>query len=53
MKTGMTVDFNGGDTVRVKGWQPSSIVRHKNGNENFFVKVASFLIKSDVSISSN
>ena len=29
MKTGPTVDFCGGDTVRVKGWQPSRAVRHQ------------------------
>lgn len=29
MKTGMTVDFSGGDIFRVKGWQPSRTVRHQ------------------------
>ena len=29
MKTGPTVDFCGGDTVRVKGWQLRRAVRHK------------------------
>ena len=29
MKTGMTGGFSGGDTVRVKGCQPSRAVRHQ------------------------
>lgn len=44
----MVVTFFG-----LKVGSPAVLSDIKNGNENFLVKVASFLIRSDVSISFN